>query len=133
MISIILCINTALFLLLGNFIINQRKQISKIKAQCANLEKLVAQAMKDYPLFIKADLSFAQQIRDINSQLVSMDNQLQELENKRDNDGGYQHALRILEMGGSKTEIIESCHLSQAEAELLVNLQTYRTAIKASV
>lgn len=132
MINIILSINLALFLLVGNFLLNQRKETLRIKAQCANLEKLLAQALKDYPLFIKADLAFAQQIREINSQLVSMDNQLQDLENKRDNDGGYQHALRILEMGGSKDEIVESCHLSQAEAELLMNLQSYRLAIKAS-
>jgi hypothetical protein len=54
------------------------------------------------------------------------------LENKRDNDGGYRHALRILEMGGNRDEIVESCHLSLAEADLLMNLQAYRTAMKTS-
>jgi hypothetical protein len=61
-----------------------------------------------------------------------MDNQLQDLENKRDNDGGYQHALRILEMGGDRDEIVTSCHLSNAEAELLMNLQAYRSALKTT-
>jgi hypothetical protein len=33
-------------------------------------------------------------------------------------------------MGGSKEEIINSCHLSHAEAELLMNLNAYRAVIK---
>ena len=76
---------------------------------------------------------FARELQDINQQLISMDNHLQDLENKRDNDGGYQHALRILEMGGNKEEIVNSCHLSNAEADLLMNLQAYRSAMKSTV
>lgn len=79
---------------------------------------------------VNADLVFAKKLAEINKQLVSMDNQLQSLETKRDNDGGYQHALKILEMGGNKDEIISSCHLSNAEAELLMNLHAYRAVIK---
>lgn len=82
-------------------------------------------------LLINADLGFAKQLAEFNRQFISMDNQLQTLENKRDNDGGYQHALRILAMGGDKEEIMKSCHLSSAEAELLINLNAYRTYLKA--
>lgn len=132
MINIILCIQAILFLFIGNFLLNQRKQIIALREKIRITEQCTDQIMKDHPVLINADLLFAKQLREINAQLVSMDNQLQDLENKRDNDGGYQHALRILEMGGDRDEIVSSCHLSNAEAELLMNLQAYRSALKAT-
>ncbi|MGL5742055.1 MAG: hypothetical protein ACRCXC_05655 [Legionella sp.] len=63
-------------------------------------KKLIEQITKDHPVLIHADLLFSKQLKEINSQLISMDNQIQDLENKMENDGGYRHALRILEMGG---------------------------------
>ena len=132
MINIILGFNIVIFLFIGNFLLNQRKQISVQQEKLDSLEQLTAQILKDHPVLINADLLFAKQLREINKQLISMDNQLQDLENKRDNDGGYQHALRILEMGGDRDEIVASCHLSNAEAELLMNLQAYRSALKTT-
>lgn len=114
---------------LGYFLFTQYNRLISLKNQLEALEQSTNQIMKDHPVLIHADLVFAEQIRDITRQLVSMDNQIQGLENKRDNDGGYQHALRILEMGGNRDEIVESCHLSNAEAELLMNLQAYRSAM----
>ena len=132
MINVILSVNVILFLFIGNFLLNQHKQIVALQEKLASVEQITAQVIKDHPVLINADLLFAKQLREINSQLISMDNQLQDLENKRDNDGGYQHALRILEMGGDRDEIVSSCHLSNAEAEFLMNLQAYRSAMKTS-
>lgn len=132
MINIILSFNLIIFLFIGNFLLNQRKKISAQQEKLDSLEQLTNQIVKDHPVLINADLLFAKQLREINKQLISMDNQLQDLENKRDNDGGYQHALRILEMGGDRDEIVASCHLSNAEAELLMNLQAYRSALKTN-
>ncbi|BCA95852.1 hypothetical protein TUM19329_22130 [Legionella antarctica] len=132
MINIILSFNLIIFLFLGNFLLNQRKQLSAQQEKLDSLDQLTTQILKDHPVLINADLLFSKQLREINKQLISMDNQLQDLENKRDNDGGYQHALRILEMGGDQEEIVASCHLSNAEAELLINLHAYRTALKAT-
>lgn len=131
MIHSALCLNIIIFLFMGNFLLNQRKKTLYLEEQIKTFEQSIQQIIKDHPVLISADLKFAKQLREIHSQLVSMDNQLQELENIRANDGGYQHALRILEMGGDKNEIIDSCHLSSAEAELLMNLQAYRSAIKS--
>ena len=131
MLNIILCSNVIILLFIGNFLWAQRKQAAALQEQLTSVEKMVLEVKKDHPILVNADLLFAKQLHEINKQLISMDNQLQELENKRDNDGGYQHALRILEMGGNRDEIVNSCHLSNAEAELLMNLQAYRSAIKA--
>lgn len=131
MIHIIWSVNVIIFLFIGNYMLNQRKEILMLKDKIDVLDRTNEQIKKDHPVLIHADLLFAKQLSEINSQLISMDNQLQGLENKRDNDGGYQHALRILEMGGNKDEIVNSCHLSNAEAELLMNLQAYRSAMKA--
>ena len=132
MVNIILCCNVIIFLFIGNFLLNQRKQIRALEEKLNSLEQITSQIQRDHPILVNADLIFAKQLREINKQLISMDNQLQDLENKRDNDGGYQHALRILEMGGDRDEIVSSCHLSNAEAELLMNLQAYRSAIKST-
>ncbi|MDI1352632.1 MAG: DUF2802 domain-containing protein [bacterium] len=132
MINIILSVNVIIFLFIGNFLLNQRKQINELVERNVSSQKLIEGILKDHPILVKADLAFSRQLRDINNQLISMDNQLQDLENKRDNDGGYQHALRILEMGGDRDEIVSSCHLSNAEAELLMNLNAYRSAMKTS-
>ncbi len=130
MINIFLSINVIIFLFIGNYLLNQRKMLLLLKEKIGTLEQSIAQINRDHPVLINADLQFAKQLKEINNQLISMDNQLQNLENIRDNDGGYQHAIRILEMGGDRDEIVNSCHLSNAEAELIMNLQAYRAAIK---
>lgn len=130
MLNIILSCNVVILLFLGNFLWTQRKETLALRDKLDAAEKAIAEVKKDHPILVHADLVFAKQLREVNAQLVSMDNQLQNLENIRENDGGYQHALRILEMGGNREEIVSSCHLSNAEAELLMNLQAYRSAIK---
>lgn len=109
-----------------------QKSLEELKQHIQGITQELKQLQRSYTVLVNADLGFAKQAAEINRQLVSMDNQLQALENKRDNDGGYQHALRILEMGGDKEEIINSCHLSNAEAELLMNLNAYRTVLRTN-
>lgn len=128
--SIVLSLNVVIFVLIGNFLWAQHKKIGSFQDKLENLAKSIEQLAKDHPVLIHADLLFSKQLKEVNAQLVSMDNQLQGLENKRNNDGGYQHAMKILEMGGNRDEIVESCHLSPAEAEFLMNLQSYRAAMK---
>ena len=132
MITAILCINVLLLLFIGHYLLSQRKHLVSLQEKIGVLEKTSEQISRDHPVLINADLLFSKQLKEINEQLISMDNQLQNLENIRDNDGGYQHALRILEMGGNQEEIVNSCHLSNAEAELLMNLQAYRAAIRST-
>ncbi|HHF7366613.1 TPA: DUF2802 domain-containing protein [Legionella bozemanae] len=132
MITFLLSVNVVIFLFIVNYLLNQRKKLISFREELNTQQKLIDQITKDHPVLIHADLLFSKQLKEINNQLISMDNQIQDLENKRDNDGGYRHALRILEMGGNRDEIVESCHLSLAEADLLMNLQAYRTAMKTS-
>lgn len=132
MILMILGLNFMLLLGCANYLLMQRRQINSLVAKVAAFEKASQQILQDHPMLINADLIFSRQLAEINRQLISMDNQLQNLENQRDNDGGYQHALKILEMGGNREEIVGSCHLSSAEADLLMNLQAYRSAMKAT-
>ncbi|MDR3441891.1 MAG: DUF2802 domain-containing protein [Legionella sp.] len=131
--SIVLSLNVVIFLFIGNFLLSQRKKINELNEQLESMAKSTEQIVRDHPVLIHADLLFSKQLKELNTQLVSMDNQLQGLENKRDNDGGYQHAMKILEMGGNREEIVDSCHLSPAEAEFLMNLQAYRAAMQTSL
>ena len=112
--------------------LQHRKSIARLKQQVKALSDEVKDYQEKHRLLVNADLGFVKEMAEINRMLISMDKQLQSLENKRDNDGGYQHALRILEMGGDKEEIINNCHLSNAEAELLMNLNAYRAVMKTN-
>lgn len=132
MITFFLSVTAVIVSIIANFLLSHRKKINAVQEKVEMQQKIIDQISKDHPVLIHADLLFAKQLKEINNQLISMDNQIQDLENKRDNDGGYRHALRILEMGGNRDEIVENCHLSPAEAELLMNLQAYRVAMKTS-
>lgn len=110
--------------------LQQGKSLKSMKSDLDQLRKDQQELSRDHPALVTADLYFARQLQELNQQLISMDGQLQQLENVRQNDGGYQHALRILEMGGSRDEIMDSCHLSKAEADLIMNLHAYRAAVK---
>ncbi|RAP36064.1 hypothetical protein B1207_10870 [Legionella quinlivanii] len=114
------------------FIMKQRKEMKSLSLKLSQLSKSVERYQSEQTALVNADLVFAKQLTDLNRQLGSIDSQVNMIENKRNNDGGYQHALRILQMGGDKAEIIDNCHLSNAEAELLMNLHAYREAIKTS-
>lgn len=118
--------------LLATVVYRQRQQLRALQQSFEEVLAFNSKYALEQSALVNADLRFAKQVADINRQLVSMENQLQALETKRNNDGGYQHALRILEMGGNKEEIVQSCHLSNAEAELLMNLHAYRAVIKAT-
>ncbi|KTD16495.1 DUF2802 domain-containing protein [Legionella jordanis] len=118
------CVTIAVMMLRFNSL---KKRVSQ---QLNEVLGELRQLQRNHNLLMNADLSFAKQLAEANRQILSLDKQVQSLENKRENDGAYQHALRILEMGGDKEEIISSCHLSNAEAELLMNLHAYRAVIK---
>lgn len=107
----------------------QFRKIRHIGNQVANNTESLRQFESEKQTLLNADLRFNQQIKEIHQQILSLDKQIQSNSNIRENDGGYQHALKILSMGGSKEEIMASCHLSNAEAELLMNLNAYQTAM----
>jgi hypothetical protein len=109
----------------------QYKRIKTLEANIKQVEKKGEELVLSQAAMVKADLFFSRELKAMTADIVSMDKQLQALENVRHNDGSYQHALRILEMGGDKGEIVKSCHLSTAEADLLMNLNAYRAAIKS--
>ena len=76
---------------------------------------------------IKADIVFEKLTHDLKEQLLAVDDRVEQLENQRNNDGGYQQALKMLQMGANKDDIINTCNLSHAEAELLMNLFAYQS------
>ncbi|HAT9109372.1 TPA: DUF2802 domain-containing protein, partial [Legionella pneumophila subsp. pneumophila] len=59
MTHIFLYLHAIIFLLLGNYLLNQRKNINKLQNKIDSLEKLATQVVKDHPMLINADLLFA--------------------------------------------------------------------------
>ncbi|MCC5792955.1 MAG: DUF2802 domain-containing protein [Legionellaceae bacterium] len=130
---IFMSIGTALIMVLWMVVVHMRSQMRQLQKQVQKDVKAVHEQLKmlqqENAALVSADLSFGRQIHEFCQQLISIEHQLQSLENSRGNDGAHQHALRILAMGGDKEEIIKNCHLSNAEAELIMNLHAYRVAL----
>lgn len=126
----LIILNTALIIVLLGLLIRQVFKDRQVKQLLKQNMKDCERIIEDYPSLLMADLNFSKKMKEMDQLLLNLEQKLQSLENKRENDGGYQHALKILEMGGSKDEIMQSCHLTSAEAELLINLHGYRAAIK---
>lgn len=128
---ILLSLQVFSVLVLLHIFFYQNRRIKALEIGIKQVEKKGEELVLAQSAMVKADLFFAKELKSVTEEMVSMDKQIQSLENTRHNDGSYQHALRILEMGGDKGEIVKSCHLSTAEAELLMNLNAYRAAIKS--
>ena len=125
-IASLVCISTILFTIL---FWRLKQQVRTLHKRVEATQETLRQFDQEKQTLLNADLRFNQQLKDIHQQILNLDKQIQANNNIRDNDGGYQHALKILSMGGTKEEIVASCHLSNAEAELLMNLDAYRTAM----
>lgn len=123
-------LNTVLIVVLLGFFIRQVLKEGKIKKQLKQNMEDCGRILEEYPSLLMADLQFTKKLKQMDQLILNLEQKILTMENKRENDGGYQHALKILEMGGSKQEIMQSCHLTSAEADLLINLHGYRTAIK---
>lgn len=118
---------------LGIVLFRQGRRIKNLQQQFTNQDKQFKQFMKDIKALFSADIIFGKSVTELQTQLNSIDSKIEQLENQRSNDGSYPHALKILDMGGDKQEIIDNCNLSNAEAELLLNLHAYRNASKLTM
>lgn len=102
-----------------------RKKVDDVRADCSPL-------LLTFPALLKADVTFDERMMNYEKQLLNFEQKLQALSNVRLNDSNYQHAFKILALGGEPEEIAKSCHLSKAEANLLANLHAYRSALEKS-
>ena len=101
----------------------------KLKMVELQLESLVAKNSsieREIRALLRADIIFGQSQTQLKKHLLALDDKQTMFESRRSNDGGYQHALKLLEMGSSIEQVIEDCNLTHAEAELLANLQAYQ-------
>lgn len=126
MVSTMVLFNGLLIVVLALLYAHQKIRRLSRELQCQ--EDQLKTLMKDLKALFSADIVFGKSLSELQTQLVSLDNRIEQLENTRHNDSSYPHALKILDMGGDKQEIMDSCHLSNAEAELLKNLHAYRNA-----
>jgi Protein of unknown function (DUF2802) len=75
-----------------------------------------------------ADLVINKQLKAMNGTITNLDDQQSNILNMSD-ESAYQQAIKMVEMGAGLGDITESCHLTRAEAELLLNLHQYKKSI----
>lgn len=110
----------------------QYQKYRDIEKKMAYLAKKNFAFEQEIKALLNADIAFGRSIAFFKEQINALDDRQAQIENRRSNDGGYQHALKLLGMGSSVEEIIHDCNLSPAEAELLANLQAYQMASNGS-
>ncbi len=108
-------------------VMNITKEFKALQDKHQHAERSIRILENEIKALLSADIAFGEGITSLKNQLFALSNRQSALETKRDNDGSYEHALKILQMGGTIEEVKQSCHLSPAEAELLMNLHAYRT------
>ena len=122
-----LIINCLLLMILTIVAIELYMRVRSLNRQSEIQEKRLQLIEKESQALLHADIIFGKSLSELDNLLKQIDNRQEMLENQRNNDSAYQHALRILQMGGGVEEIIEDCNLSQAEADLLANIHAYHT------
>lgn len=110
------------------FASNQYKKNQAMEKQLESASKHILAIEREIKALLSADIVFGRSVTNLKAQLSALDDKQGMLENRRSNDGGYQHALKLLEMGSSVEDIIKDCNLTSAEAELLANIQAYQAA-----
>ncbi len=73
-------------------------------------------------LLIKADIDIAQRLRTLERNLQSVQDCQDKLESTVSQESGYQQAIKMFEMGATVKDVVQTCHLARAEAELLQNI-----------
>ena len=79
-------------------------------------------------LLRKADLNVTKKLAALEN--LTADLQNAQLDLKTDhNQSAYQQAMKMVEMGAGVDDVASTCHLGNAEAELLMNLQHYKNSL----
>lgn len=109
------------------FVILAIRQIYADKRQRAQ-DRSLNSIRKEINLFRTADLQLGKSIAELVELVKKLENRQDKIEMKLMNQSGYNQGIKILEMGGGMSDIIDTCHLTKAEAELLCNLHDYKEA-----
>lgn len=104
------------------------KKLKSVEKELEGLTSKNNSFEKELRALLRADIIFGQSLNQLKKHLLALDDKQTMFESRRSNDGGYQHALKLLELGSSIEQIIQDCNLTHAEAELLANLQAYQMA-----
>jgi uncharacterized phage infection (PIP) family protein YhgE len=76
---------------------------------------------------LNADVSLNKRFREFQTQYDQLSESLNQMTQTKQV-SSYSQAIKLAEMGANLDEIRSTCHLSQAECELLLNLQGYKFA-----
>lgn len=103
--------------------------LSRYYQQTRMLQQQLDELKKEVATLRTADLTLATQLRRITTDIYSIDERQEKIEHAQVNDSAYSQALKLAEMGASTDELIKTCKISKAEADLLQSLNAYKTLI----
>ncbi len=109
-------------LVLAIMLINLKKEVFSLKRYSSKLFSRLTGVMKDMQSMSNATYGIGKQISHINDQVKTIDARQDEIDIRDQGEKPIQQAIALLEKGSSIEEVMQSCHLSRGEAELLFRI-----------
>ena len=91
----------------------------KLKKQQQYTVQLLDKVQHEQKALLAGSLGLGRRLTRCNSSLKHLEKSQQDLHYKETSDKSFEQASRMLQMGASIDDIIETCHLSRGEAELI--------------
>ena len=85
---------------------------------------------KQTKVLMDADQFFKITHQKFQSSLDSLESRIESMEQGQRHKGAYHQASKMVEMGAKPTEVVSTCKISKAEANLLANLNAYKSILR---
>lgn len=122
LIIFVITLSVITFLSVGILIFWMFRERAKTNRLTARIDDLKTRVNEQY----LSQQAMLNQLATLEDQTVNLSQLENELQDNKENRSAYKQALKMIEMGADLEDIISTCELNRAEAELLMNLQTYK-------
>ncbi len=112
--------------LIGTFfmVLYLKKEIFHLKKFNTKLFSRLSGLMQDVQSLGNVTVDIGEQVNHISRQIHHLDSRQDEIDLRDQTEKPIQQAIALVERGADIEEIIQNCHLSHAEAELLLRIHS---------
>ena len=104
------------------------KALKSCQAQVGTIDVHLARISNEMNLVNQVTCGIGKHVREIEGKVVNIDDKQIQLDDKSASDASYLQAAKLVKMGATIKDIMESCQLTRAEAELVDTLERAKIA-----
>ncbi len=97
----------------------------RLRKNLFSLIDIVSQLQQETRILRQADLTFGVRSDNIENEFLQLKKQVDVREKQDAIPSAYTQAMKMVEMGANMKDITQTCHLSSAEAKLLLNIKSF--------